>query len=165
MAKSSPSWFEKRGKNHGASKFLALTFHNFGLPGVPCNFLKMGFLRSLDLHRPPGMPFLWPSIQMSSELLGNTTSILTPYWQLEADSPVRSQLGIIVPIRKRFAVRKRHQNKHLDFRYVLLRTRRPGVRISPGAPLLVGPMKTPILSDRVGKNGSPELNKLYMNIT
>ena len=32
-------------------------------------------------------------------------------------------------------VRKRHQNKHLDFDLVLLRTRRSGVRVPPGAPL------------------------------
>jgi len=31
--------------------------------------------------------------------------------------------------------RKRHQNKHLDFDLVLLRTRRSGVRVPPGAPL------------------------------
>ena len=33
-------------------------------------------------------------------------------------------------------VRKRHQNKHLDFDLVLLRTRRSMVRVPPGAPLL-----------------------------
>ena len=32
-------------------------------------------------------------------------------------------------------VRKRHQNKHLDSDLVLLRTRRSGVRVPPGAPI------------------------------
>ena len=38
---------------------------------------------------------------------------------------------------RRFKVRKRHKTSHLDFDYCLLRTRRPGVRISPGAPLFL----------------------------
>jgi hypothetical protein len=40
-----------------------------------------------------------------------------------------------VRVRKRSSIRERLQNKHLEFDPVLLRTRRSGVRISPGAPL------------------------------
>jgi len=36
---------------------------------------------------------------------------------------------------------KRHQEQHLEFLTALLRTRRPGVRIPPGAPLLVNKTK------------------------
>ncbi len=45
-------------------------------------------------------------------------------------------LGIIVRIRGCSAIRMRHEDKHLDFDPVLLRTRRSGVRVPPGAPLL-----------------------------
>ena len=34
-----------RGNNQGTSKFLALSFHNFGFLGVPCNSLKIPFAR------------------------------------------------------------------------------------------------------------------------
>jgi hypothetical protein len=36
---------------------------------------------------------------------------------------------------------KRHQKQHLEFLTAFLRTRRPGVRIPPGAPLLVNKTK------------------------
>jgi hypothetical protein len=36
---------------------------------------------------------------------------------------------------------KRHQQQHLEFLTAFLRTRRPGVRIPPGAPLLVNKTK------------------------
>ncbi len=41
----------------------------------------------------------------------------------------RTKLGIIVRVKRRFVVRKRHQTSLLDFDYGLLRTRRSGVRI------------------------------------
>ena len=36
---------------------------------------------------------------------------------------------------------KRHQKQHLEFLTAFLRTRRPGVRIPPGAPLLANKTK------------------------
>jgi hypothetical protein len=54
---------------------------------------------------------------------------------------MKSQLGIIERVRVARLVRKRHQNKHLDFDLVLLRTRRSGVRVPPGAPLFPGPAR------------------------
>ena len=50
---------------------------------------------------------------------------------------LRTIYGQLKKVQKAFSVRKRHQKNHLGFWTPKLQTRRSGVRVPPGAPLLI----------------------------
>jgi hypothetical protein len=86
---------EKNGNNWGTIKFVPLSFHYFKVPSIPRNSLKLRSSHSFDPHRPPGMTFLL-AFHFNVDGTVEEHNQHPQYLQPGVDSPVRSQLGIIV---------------------------------------------------------------------